>query len=168
MTDVVREHAGGGPAADEPADQDRSGDGREPAAARDGHGSVERPTPDPGSPDWRRPTGGRLGRLSGLVVALYLVWWMVRLVLADQAPDAFDAVATWMDSDIARILFLPVVAAAVFHTAEGGRVVLGGFARDPDATAGSDLARGAVVFATWLVVTPAWVVLLRPVLEEVA
>lgn len=120
----------------------------------------------PAPVDWRQPTGGRLARVSAFVLAAYLVMWMVRLVLADQAPGAFDAISRWIAGDIARLGLMPVVWATVFHTFEGGRLLIGGLVREPGPAAGSDLARAVVVFGTWLVVIPAWAVLLGPVFES--
>lgn len=114
------------------------------------------------------PAGGpnRWSTVAGLVLAIYLVAWMVRLVLVDQSPGLYDRTEEWVDLLGVRVALAVVVLAAVYHSLEGLRRLAVGLRPGAPGAAASGLARGAVVFLTWATVIPLWTVLLQPWIED--
>lgn len=111
-------------------------------------------------------TGRRTSRWATGVLAAYLVLWMVRLILVAEAPGVYARTIEWTDSLGVRLVLGVVVLAAVFHTLDGLRLIVGGLVPSLAEASRGLTARGAVAFGTWLLVIPAWVLLLRPWIED--
>jgi succinate dehydrogenase/fumarate reductase cytochrome b subunit len=92
---------------------------------------------------------------------------MVRMVLISEARGVYDDLVEWFDSAPGRAVLAAVLLAAVYHLLDGVRLLVAGAVPALADAARGLTARGAVVFATWMVVLPGWAILFRPWIEDV-